>query len=277
MLVILTVIIERPAESSLVGSGGKWVLVYGRRKTGKSFLIENFVKYDDFFFVKRDRSIISVKDGRTIGYEAFLELLKSGLSQGKRVVVDEFHRLGDDFFDSLHAHKKQGKLIIVSSTLFLSRRLFSSRSALLGFFSEAKIGLISIADAAKALKPMHTGRRDLLELAVLAREPLAVDFLEPMLSPREVFAKVLLGSIRTVPALVGEIFLEEERSISAAYEAILRAVANGHVVSGEISSYLFSRNIIKKDDPSIIQQYLNNLADFGIIKKVGVYGKNRFI
>ncbi|MFH1222546.1 MAG: hypothetical protein V1492_05685 [Candidatus Micrarchaeota archaeon] len=77
--------------------------------------------------------------------------------------------------------------------------------------------------------------------------------------------------------MIGEIFVDEERSISAAYEAILRAIANGNVVSSEISSYLFSRKLMQKDDPSIIQQYLNNLVEFGIIKKLQIYGKNRFI
>ncbi len=270
-------IIERPKEVERVKAFGKWVLVYGRRKTGKSFLIENFVKYDDFFFVKRDRSILSIKDSKTIAYETLLELLKRELAEGKTVVVDEFHRLGGDFFDFLHASKKQGKLILVSSTLFLSRKLFSSRSALLGFFAEAPIGLISIEDAARTLKSRHMKKKELLEAAILAREPLAIDFFDSELKPREIFAKVLLSSVRTVPALVGEIFVEEERSISAVYEAILRAVANGHVVSGGISSYLFSRKLIKKDDPSVIQQYLNNLADFGIIKKIRVHGKARFV
>jgi hypothetical protein len=83
--------------------------------------------------------------------------------------------------------------------------------------------------------------------------------------------------MKAIPALVGEIFIEEERTISAVYEGILRAIANGKVVSTEISSTLFSRKLIKKDDPSIIQQYLCNSVKFGIIKRVKVYGKNKFV
>ncbi|MEA2004297.1 MAG: hypothetical protein U9O53_05085 [archaeon] len=87
----------------------------------------------------------------------------------------------------------------------------------------------------------------------------------------------MLDFLRTIPALFGEIFVEEQRSTSAAYEGIARAIACGCVVSGEISSYLFSRKLINKDDPSIIQQYLKNLEAFGIIKKIEVYNKNRFV
>ena len=46
---------------------------------------------------------------------------------------------------------------------------------------------------------------------------------------------------KSIPAMIGEIFTEEERYISAIYEGILRAVASGNTVSTEISSYLFSR------------------------------------
>ena len=85
-----------------------------------------------------------------------------------------------------------------------------------------------------------------------------------------------MSSLKTIPALVGEIFLEEEREISAVYEGILRGVASGKVSSGEISSYLFSRKLIGKDDPSIIQQYLNNLIYFGIIRRINIFNKKRF-
>ena len=44
----------------------KWLLIYGRRKTGKTFLVENFLKYDEYFFVKRDRTILSKKDQKEI-------------------------------------------------------------------------------------------------------------------------------------------------------------------------------------------------------------------
>jgi len=54
-------------------------------------------------------------------------------------------------------------------------------------------------------------------------------------------------------------------------------VAAGKTTSGEISSHLFSRGLIKKDDPGLIRQYLSNLVEFGLLRKIRVYGKKRFI
>jgi len=37
---------------------GKWVLVYGRRKIGKSYFVKNFVKHDKYFFIGRGGKIL---------------------------------------------------------------------------------------------------------------------------------------------------------------------------------------------------------------------------
>ena len=252
-------------------------MLYGRRKTGKSFLVENFSDYDDYFFVKRDRSVISKKDDSLLSYDTFMEVFKRAIADRKTVVVDEFHRLGNDFFDLLHYSKKQGKVILISSTLFLSKKLISNRSPILGLFAEIPIGLIDMKDSAAELAKHELDKKSLTELAILLKEPLAIDYFDEKKPPRHILATIISASSNTVPALIGEIFVEEERSVSAAYEAILRAIANGNVVSSEISSYLFSRKLIQKDDPSIVQQYLNNLVEFGVIKKLQIYGKNRFV
>lgn len=255
----------------------KWLLIFGRRKTGKTFLVENFLDYDEYFFVKRDRSIISKKDGKVINYETLTSLIKRSLPDGKTVVVDEFHRLGEDFLDFVHSTKKGGKLILISSTLFLSKNLFASHSPVLGLFAEVPIGLIGLDDTIKALKKPGIDRKFLAEMGVLLREPIAIDYYGPDEDPRKLMARVITHSLKTIPALVGEIFAEEERTISASYDGILRAIAGGKTVSSEISSHLFSRGLIKKDDPSLIQQYLSNLVEFGIIKRIRVHGRKKFI
>lgn len=276
MRVILTMIIERPNEITQIKNLNKWTLLYGRRKTGKTFLVTNFVKYDEYFFVKSNKNILS-KDNQSILYETFIEILRRTLENNKTVVVDEFHRLDTDFFEFLHAIKKQGKLILISSTLFLSTKLISSRSPLLGLFAEIPISLINLKDCLKALEPYPFSNREKLELAIILKEPITAEYFAATKRARETLAEVILGSIKTIPALIGEVFSEEERTLSAIYEGILRAIAMGNVGSGEISSYLFSKKLIKKDDPSIIQQYLNNLVLFGIIKKMEVFNKKRFI
>lgn len=269
-------IIDRPLEAQRISQSKKWALIYGRRKTGKTFLVNNFVKFDEYFFVKSSGSILT-KDSNSISYETFQEILKHTLDGNKTVVVDEFHRLGQEFFDFLHFMKKSGKLILISSTLFLSKKLISAKSALLGLFTEMPIGLISIQDALKALERQSLAKKERLELAVLLREPIAIDYFDAKAKPREILARIIFGSTKTIPALVGEIFSEEQREISAVYEGILRAIASGKVGSGEITSFLFSKRLLGKDNPSIIQQYLANLTNFGITKRIQVYGKKRFV
>ncbi|MEK6952237.1 MAG: AAA family ATPase [Nanoarchaeota archaeon] len=269
-------IIERPEEIKRISEIKKWLLVYGRRKTGKTFLVTNFIKFDEYFFVKVNKTILT-KNNESISYDVFIEKLRKSLEENKTVVVDEFHRLESEFFDFLHFMKKTGKLILISSTLFLSKKLISSKSPLLGLFAEVPIGLISLNDTLKSIGNLGVLKKENLELAILLREPIAVDYFDSSKKAREIIAEIILSSIKTVPALIGEIFVEEEREISAIYEGILRSIAIGKINSGEISSFLFSKKLIKKDDPSIIQQYLNNLISFGILKRIEIYNKKRFV
>lgn len=274
--IILTMIILRPLQKKRIEDINKWLLIYGRRKTGKTFLVHTFLKYDAYFFVKADKGVLT-KENTAILYDTFIELLKKGIEENKTIVIDEFHRLGDDFFDFLHAAPKKGKVILISSTLFLSKKLLSQRSALLGLFAEIPIGLIDLRDTLNFLKKYKIENKEMLEVAIILREPIAIDYFDEKKTARELLAQVILGSIKTIPALVGEIFTEEVREISATYEGILRAIAVGKTNSGEISSYLFSKRIIKKDDPSIIQQYLNNIISFGIIRRIELFEKKRFM
>ena len=73
----------------------KWALLYGRRKTGKTFLVQNFVKFNNFFFVNRDGSIYSEKLGK-LSVDTLIALLNTNTGT---IVIDEFQRLfadGDD-------------------------------------------------------------------------------------------------------------------------------------------------------------------------------------
>lgn len=270
-------IIHRPKEEADVKTMKKWTLVYGRRKTGKSFLVENFIPYDDYFFVNRDMTILSKKTKTHIGYDALVEVMERDLESNKTVVIDEFHRLGGRFLDLLHSMKKSGRVILLTSTLFLAKKLVSTKSPILGLFYEKQIDIISLEESLNSIRRYKLGNKQLLESAIMLREPITADYFDAKEDIRKTYSKLLISSVNTVPALIGEIFLEEERNLSATYEGIIRAVANGKVVSGEISSVLYSRGLISKDDPSAIQPYLGNLVKIGLLTRIAVYGKTRFV
>ena len=271
-------IIERPDLLATINAFPKWLFIYGRRKTGKTFLVTRFVPHDEYFFVKSNKSVFE-KDGAEISLDAFMEILKRGMNEGKTIVIDEFHRLGTSFLDFLHANPGKGKVILISSTLYVSRRMISTHSPLLGLVAEVPVGLITLHDTLRAIVPLPLPKKERLETAIMAREPIVIEYLDQTrnLEPRALLANIVLMSKHTIPALTGEIFSEEERLLSAVYEGIIRAVASGKVGSGAISSELFSKRLIKKDDPSIIQQYLANLIAFGILKRIKVFNKNRFV
>ncbi|MDP6626803.1 MAG: AAA family ATPase, partial [Methanopyri archaeon] len=202
----------------------KWLLVYGRRKTGKTFLLRNFTEYDEYYFVKRDREILT--DTNAISYDTFLELFKRQIDDGRTVIVDEFHRLGEEFQDILHFLPKKGKVILVSSTLHLSRRIVGSQSPLLGILAEFQMPLLHLLDVLRSLQECGLSKKELVETAVLLREPIAVDYFSPGETSVDTFTRVMTTTKYLVPALIGEVFTEEDRSLSAVYEGILRAIAS---------------------------------------------------
>ena len=75
------------------------VLVYGRRKVGKSFFVKRFTKWDAYFHVKRSGGILELDSLREIDYSYLKDYILK--EKDKRIVVDEFHRLPEDFLDFL--------------------------------------------------------------------------------------------------------------------------------------------------------------------------------
>lgn len=251
---------------------GPWVLVYGRRKTGKTYFIRNYTEYDKYFFVSRGRETF-INDDK-IGYEAFLREVSSELKRGKTIVVDEFQRLPDDFLDMLHNLGIQGRLILVSSTLKLTEKYLSDKSPLLGLATGFKMDLIDERDILKNIIEYIDNPKKLIEYSVYLREPWLIPLWE---KTKEKFHDAMLENLRiTVPSLIGEIFTEEERSLTMVYEAILRSIADGRRVSGEISKQLYSHKVIPAQNPSLIHPYLNILRELGLLEKVKIYGKKKY-
>ena len=251
---------------------GRWVLVYGRRKTGKTYFIKNFTEYDKYFFIGRSREIFI--DNDRISYETFLREVYRDLADNKSVVIDEFQRLPDDFQDMLHNIGVKGRLTLVSSTLKLTEKLIGRKSPLLGLFTEFKMSLIDEKDILMNMRRYVDEPRDLIENSVYLREPWLIPLWE---NTRGRFLEAMLENIGiTVPALIGEIFTEEERGLSLVYEGILRSIADGKRHSGEIASQLYSHKIIPAENPSLIHPYLVILKDIGMLEKIKIFNKNKY-
>ena len=238
------------------------LLVYGRRKTGKTFLIKNYFKEAEYFFVRRDRSVFWENKKEILTYNEFLKILD--VYEDKLMIIDEFHRLPEDFLDFLH-YKSPKNLILITSTMFLAKKLLNEKSSLLGLFLEYKVDLIDERDILINLSKYFEGK-ELIEKSVFLREPL-------LLRWYNVGLYEIINSLKiTVPALIGEVFIEEDRKLTERYEGILRAVASGKQSLTEITNFLYSRNLIESQNPSCIKPYLNTLLNLGLLKRYKEYG-----
>ncbi len=81
IVVLLTMIIlTRNIDLSKWDKLSSWRLVYGRRKTGKTFLVKKFTKWNHYFFLRRDGMVIDEKN-EILSYEAFFEIFKRELDK----------------------------------------------------------------------------------------------------------------------------------------------------------------------------------------------------
>ncbi len=247
-------IIRRYREEERWKHTGPWRLVYGRRKTGKSFFVREFTEWGRYYFVLPNGSLRDVVSGKELSLDALIAILPDLLDEG--IVVDEFQRLGRNFPEVLHSIGRRGKLTLITSSKYYAREMLSGRSPLLGLVSPFPMGLISPSDVLKACKN--------LELAVFIREPWLVGIVRELGD--------VVSHINLVPALLGEIFKEEERKLTDTYEAILLGISRGANTHGELRSFLSG----KIKEANSLSSYLKIMEEIDLIKKVKVWGNTRY-
>jgi AAA+ ATPase superfamily predicted ATPase len=256
-------------ESSSLDEG--WTLLYGRRKTGKTYVLNRFFRSDIFVLVGREGTIWIKGDieRKITSADEMADMVKDELSKGKKVVIDEFQRLPSDTMEWISTVHPTGQLIISGSSMSVVKKVLDRRSPLLGKFKVVKLSLLDPGDLLKGL-PQEVP----LDFAPYLSDPWTIPFLR-----NERILEQLLGLISgtsyTVPALIGEIFHEEDRILSEIYQGILTSIGSGRMKPIEIASLLYAKGLIKQESVSQISPYLVALKDMGIIEPVGIYGKKR--
>lgn len=250
-----------------------WLLVYGRRKTGKTFLLRNFIDHDFYFLVRRDGVIVS-GDERPIRFENiyhFMDHLRDLLLDDRTVIVDEFQRMPEYVQDEISMLHPNGRLILTGSSFRMIDKVLSSSSPLLGMLGEI---IIDILDPFDVLRSLDLPPERAIEYATFIRDPWTIpvfsyngDFLKDLW-------KVMEHSRNAIPRLIGEIFSEESRRRSNAYESVLRLVGAGTWSTSEISHTLFTRGVIDKDESRLITSYISNMIKMGLIEEVPLF-RNR--
>ncbi len=253
-----------------------WLLIYGRRKVGKTFLIKNFLDYDVFFSVNRDGSVSAEKFALSIvnNMEDFSRAVVELLSSERTVVIDEFQRLPESVLERISSVHPKGKLILSGSSMRVIKKMFGSKSPFLGLAMQYRLGLIRPANILKELsKKMDAPQA--IELAPYLADAWTIPFLREEGSSAKSIYNILRYSKFTIPALVGEIFTEEEREYTRVYEAALRLMGAGEWNYKNIASMLASRKLIERADSSLVLPYIKNMAAMGLAEPLHLYSSKK--
>jgi len=247
-----------------------WILLYGRRKTGKTYLLRNLYSPDIYILVKRDLSLWSDPE---MDITSISRDVRSLLNQGKTVVIDEFQRMDEGVLEEITRAHPDGKLILSGSSFRVVEKVFSPGSPLLGFFRPLRIDLISAEDIVRNLRKKLSPDK-VLELSTFLREP----WLIPLFSGEETgkfLYRIITDLNATITSLIGEIFTEEERERTRVYESLLGLLGSGIWNAKDLASILYTRKIISEPSSSHISQYLKNMRDMDLIESCRVFGSRR--
>jgi hypothetical protein len=260
-------------EVSQLFENNSWVLVYGRRKTGKTYILRNLIEYDLYFHVRSDGSITGSDMGKDILPEQLAGIISVPLRNGEVVVVDEFQRLPDHFFDDISLSHPDGKLILTGSSMKFVNKMMSRNSPLLGLLFPVHISTIDPVDILKCLSKEFSPERS-IELAPFLQDPWTIPIMEGNFN-MESFIQTLKY---IVPGLIGEVFTNEEKELSRTYEAILTLMGSGIHDVGKIANILYTRGVISNPGSNYVFPYIKNMQKMGLIRQDRYFKgkKNRY-
>ncbi|MCZ7400662.1 MAG: AAA family ATPase [Candidatus Methanoperedens sp.] len=263
-------------ESDEIKKLNGWILIYGRRKVGKTFLIKNFLDYDVFFRVNRDGSILAEKFviSTINNMDDFSRAVSELLLADKKVVIDEFQRLPESVIERISTLHPKGKVIFSGSSMRVIKKLFGSKSPLPGLAMQYKLGLIRPVNILRELSKKMDAMQA-IELAPYLADAWTIPFFTTESDREKVIYDLLKYSKFTVPSLVGEIFTEEEREFTKVYEAILRLIGAGELDYKNIASILAGRKVIGRADSSLIIPYIKNMEGMGLVESLPIFSSKK--
>jgi hypothetical protein len=253
-----------------------WILIYGRRKVGKTFLIKNFLKFDVYFRVRRDGKIIAEKftPRELNNLRDFVSIVLSLLKENKTIVIDEFQRLPEHVLEEIASMHPKGKVILCGSSMRIIKKIFGERSPLLGLVLQYKLDLVKPKNILRELLKKVEAKKA-IELAPYLSDVWTFQFFEDKRDSLKIIYEILNYSKLTIPSLIGEIFTEEERELTRIYEAILRLLGAGYWDYKEIASLLASRGLIERADSSLVIPYIKNLVKMDLVEPLPLFSSKK--
>lgn len=252
--------VPRPKYEELL-RGCRRVLLFGRRKTGKTTLVRHILKDWLYAYVKPSGEFFLPEEDASYDLRSFLPLLRKG-----RVVIDEFHRAPEEFTHRLQSGDIPEELVLITSTIHLVRRFtYSPDAPLKGLFTEVPVTLLEPIDLLSFFRPA-TGKE--LERILFYQEPTQIG--------KELYP-ILEGSLNFSISLLSEVLKEEEITFSRRFEGILRIASTGISKPSKITSKLYSMGLIPKENTGLVAKYIDMLVKAGFLEKVSIFGSKRYV
>ncbi len=254
------IIVRRPKLEEFLKTSGRRLL-YGRRKTGKTFYARYVLANYHYYIVRKGGTIYDPVEDLELDTRAFTRICRIE----DNIILDEFHRADPKLFDVLQAGLCTDNLVLITSTMHYHRKFTEGPEApLKGLFSIRMVGLLSPVELLSTDWPMSG--RELIEHLVFYQEPTLIG--------RKI-KDIILSGKEFAQSLVGEVLDEEDQVHTRRYDMILEAIAAGKNKLSEIASYLYSRGVIPGSSTSYITKYIDILVKSGLIERVEVWGKRR--
>ncbi|WP_238027262.1 AAA family ATPase [Metallosphaera javensis (ex Hofmann et al. 2022)] len=232
-----------------------WLLLYGRRKTGKTTLMKNYIKYDYFVTMANETEGL-LESGERVEVEELLREVRSELKKGGTVIIDEFQRMPEKFYADISTLDRNGTLILAGSSYGVLEKVFDRNSPLLGLLTPREIPIMSYEDVLSQLEDPV--------LSTLFRDPWII----PFINTYEEFVERLKEFSLISKGLIGEVFKEEERSLTQLYYQVLLKVAEGFWRTSQLAGILQV-----KGGEATVSSLMNRLSKYGIDKEDQYPGK----
>ena len=251
-----------------------WSLIFGRRKVGKTFLVDNFVAHDVFLTVRIDRSISArgIDLQRFSDLDDFTRVVTDLLNEGKTVVIDEFQRLPMVVMEDIARAHPNGKLILTGSSMRVVERYTGRNSPLLALVRPFKLDIIRPSDILASLVDRMSPEKAVSSAPIL-RDPWTI----PYNTSGNLLKDTIAMLPAVVPGLVGEIFTEDERILTTTYSSILSMIGSGITDHHRIADTLYRRKIIGSGSSSHVIPFMRNMVKMGLLDRTPVYKKKKHV
>lgn len=285
---------ELNALNKLYNSGKfEFVVIYGRRRVGKTALISEFSKDKDTIFftgvetnAKQNldnfsRCIMEYNTGIAVdssfsSFQSALEYVFE-LAKTKRIVlaIDEYpyvarasKSLASTLQFLIDKNKDNSKLFLIlcgSSMSYMEDHVLAYKAPLYGRrTAQFKIRPFDFFEACRCFTNL-SGTDKALAYGIVGGTPQYLMMLDDNLSIEENIKNTHLNPISSIFEEPNNLLKQEVRE-PAIYNAVITAIATGSSRMSEISSKI-------DEDTSVCATYIKNLIALGIVKKESPYGE----